>query len=190
MNNEVIYTNPMDKEQLKRLLELSSTHGHSLIFMGAEGMRTTVKYDSKIEESLASMIAGNNIDYPEMDANYFNDTEILQTLLFCNEHEEAPYLDTLKDFNFIRWHENATDVLPIGGSKAMGIERLIEKKGFTKDQVFAFGDYLNDIEMLQYVGHGVAMGNAPQVVKNAARYVTKDVSDNGIAYGLEMVGLL
>ena len=79
---------------------------------------------------------------------------------------------------------------PLGGSKAMGIEKFIEKKGFTKDQVYAFGDYLNDIEMLQYVGHGVAMGNAPEEVKNVARYVTKDVSENGIAYGLEMVGLL
>lgn len=44
--------------------------------------------------------------------------------------------------------------------------------------------------MLQYVGYGVAMGNAPEEVKKIARYVTKDVSENGIAYGLEMVGLL
>ena len=82
------------------------------------------------------------------------------------------------------------DVLPIGGSKANGIEKYIEKRGYTKDQVYAFGDYLNDIEMLQYVGHGVAMGNAPDEVKKAARYVTKDVGEDGIAYGLEMVGLL
>ncbi|MER2090901.1 MAG: HAD-IIB family hydrolase, partial [Sporosarcina sp.] len=82
------------------------------------------------------------------------------------------------------------DVLPLGGSKAKGIEKFIEKKGFRKEHVYAFGDNLNDIEMLQYVGHGVAMGNAPEIVKNAARYITKDVSEDGIAHGLEMVGLL
>jgi len=69
------------------------------------------------------------------------------------------------------------DVLPLGGSKAQGIEKAIEKLGYTKEQVYAFGDYLNDIEMLQFVGNGVAMGNAPDLVKNAAKYVTKDVSD-------------
>lgn len=43
--------------------------------------------------------------------------------------------------------------------------------------------------MLQYVGHGTAMGNAPEEVKKVARHVTKDVADDGIAHGLKMVGL-
>ena len=66
----------------------------------------------------------------------------------ANAAEESIYIDNLKGLNFIRWHEYSMDVLPLGGSKAMGIEKFIEKKGFTKDQVYAFGDNLNDIEML------------------------------------------
>lgn len=82
------------------------------------------------------------------------------------------------------------DVISLGGSKAIGVEKYMEYRGYTKDQVYAFGDNLNDMEMLQYVGHGVAMGNAPDAVKQAAKYVTKAVGDDGIAYGLKKLGLI
>lgn len=188
IENEVIYKNPIDRELLAHLSGFSTTQNHPLVYMGAEFMKSTFDYHSDIEESLTSL----NIDTTqiEMDASYYNDTEIYQTLLYCKEHEETLYRDNLRKLNFIRWHEYSMDVLPLGGSKAKGIEKFIEKKGFSKDQVYAFGDNLNDIEMLQYAGHSVAMGNAPEEVKKAARYVTKDVGEDGVAYGLQMVGLL
>lgn len=188
IENEIIYKNPIDKELLMHLSDYSITNAHPLVYMGDEFMKSNIGYHSEIEESLTSL----NIDTAqiEMNANYYNDTEIYQTLLYCKEHEESFYRNNLGNLNFIRWHEYSMDVLPLGGSKAKGIEKFIEKKGFRKEQVYAFGDNLNDIEMLQYVGHGVAMGNAPEIVKNAARYITKDVSEDGIAHGLEMVGLL
>ncbi|KAA0965639.1 Cof-type HAD-IIB family hydrolase [Sporosarcina sp. ANT_H38] len=188
IENEVIYKNPMDRELLTHLSSFSTSHNHPLIYMGAQFMKSTSGYHSEIEESLTAL----HIDTTQigMDATYYHDTEIYQTLLYCKENEESLYRSNLQNLNFIRWHEYAMDVLPLGGSKAKGIEKFIEKKGFTKDQVYAFGDNLNDIEMLQYAGHSVAMGNAPQEVKNVARYVTKDVGEDGIAYGLQMVGLL
>ena len=186
--NEVIYRNPIDKEKLARLLSFSSPNEHPLVFMGAEAMKASIDFHPNIEESFATLDA--RIIHPKSNSNYFNETEIYQAMLYCEEDEESFYRDNMQDLNFIRWHKYAMDVLPFGGSKAQGIEKLIEKKGFTKDQVYAFGDYYNDVEMLQYVGHGIAMGNAPEDVKQVARYVTKDVDDNGIAYGLEMVGLL
>jgi hydroxymethylpyrimidine pyrophosphatase-like HAD family hydrolase len=67
---------------------------------------------------------------------------------------------------------------------------MIEKLGFDKKDVYAFGDGLNDIEMLEFVGNGVAMGNAEEVVKEVANLVTKDVAEDGILHGLELVGLL
>ncbi len=187
-DNEIIYKNPINREYLHLLSTHSSTNDHPLIFMGAESMKSTVDKHADIDESLTSLA----IDFTmlEMDANYYNDNEIYQTLLYCRADAESFYRENLQNLNFIRWHELSLDVLPIGGSKANGIEKYIEKRGYTKDQVYAFGDYLNDIEMLQYVGHGVAMGNAPDEVKKAARYVTRDVGEDGIAYGLEMVGLL
>ncbi|MNJ71697.1 putative bifunctional phosphatase/peptidyl-prolyl cis-trans isomerase [compost metagenome] len=92
--------------------------------------------------------------------------------------------------HFVRWHPFSLDVLPGGGSKANGIAQLIGRLGFTPEEAYAFGDNLNDVEMLRYVGHSVAMGNAPDSVKQIAQYVTTDVDQDGIANGLRMVGLL
>jgi hypothetical protein len=64
------------------------------------------------------------------------------------------------------------------------------KLGLRKEEIYAFGDYLNDIEMLEFAGTSVAMGNAPDIVKNAAKFVTPDVDDDGIWHGVRMVGLL
>lgn len=188
IDNEVIYKNPIRKELLTNLYEFSSSKEHPLVYMGAEAMKSTVERNSTVEGCFASI----NIDTRNLrtSAKYFNEMEIYQTLLFCEAHEESAYHQSIKDLNFVRWHQHSVDVLPIGGSKAMGIERFMEHRGFTRDQVYAFGDNLNDLEMLQFVGHGVAMGNAPDKVKQAAKYVTKDVNDHGIAYGLEMVGLI
>ena len=188
VENEVIYKNSIDQDKLARLLSFSSSHDHPLVFMGAESMKASIDYHEVIADTFATLDVG--VTHPKYNANYFNETEIYQVLLYCEEHEEALYRNSMQDLNFVRWHKNAMDVLPLGGSKALGIEKLIEKKGYSKDQVYAFGDYYNDLEMLQYVGHGIAMGNAPEDVKKVARYVTKDVDDNGIAYGLKMVGLL
>ncbi|MFJ7936663.1 Cof-type HAD-IIB family hydrolase [Sporosarcina sp. NPDC096371] len=187
-DNEVIYRNPIEKDFLIDLANIAMPHEHPLVFMGEELMKSTIDFHSEIAESLATLQA--NIGPIEMNANYYNDTEIYQALLYCKVHEEALYREKFPNLHFIRWHEYAVDVLPLGGSKANGIAVFIEKTDFTKEQVYAFGDGLNDIEMLQYVGHGVAMGNAPDAVKKAARYVTKDVSEDGLAHGLEMVGLL
>lgn len=188
IENEVIYKNPIDRELLAHLTSFSSSREHPLVYMSGEAMKSTIKQHAEIEECFKSLDIG--VSHPEMDANYFNDMEIYQTLLFCKEHEESIYRQSMQNLNFVRWHECSLDVLPMGGSKAIGIEKFMEHKGFAKDEVYAFGDNLNDIEMLQYVGHGVAMGNAPKAVKKVARHVTKDVAHDGIAHGLEMVGLL
>lgn len=57
-------------------------------------------------------------------------------------------------------------------SKGLGLQYVAEHLGFTRDQVIAFGDAHNDIEMLQYAGLGVAMSNAQDVLKEHADDVT------------------
>ncbi|KAJ3123887.1 hypothetical protein HK098_001587 [Nowakowskiella sp. JEL0407] len=56
-----------------------------------------------------------------------------------------------------------------------------------KDHIIAFGDMLNDIEMLQYAGIGVAMGNASEDVKSVADRVTLSNNEDGVAVELEKI---
>ena len=58
---------------------------------------------------------------------------------------------------------------------------MYEKLGIEKENTYAFGDGVNDVEMIQLVGHGVAMGNAVEELKEVADEVTLSVDDHGIA---------
>ena len=62
-------------------------------------------------------------------------------------------------------------------------------KGYTKEESAAFGDGENDMEMLKYVGKGIAMGNASDFVKSVADYVTSDIDNDGVEKGLNKLGL-
>ena len=70
-------------------------------------------------------------------------------------------------------------------SKGNGIKFLLEKYGFHTDEVIAFGDAENDLEMLFSVKYGVAMENANDDVKSKADYIAKKNSENGVALFLE-----
>ena len=58
------------------------------------------------------------------------------------------------------------------------------------EEIIAFGDGENDIGMLQLAGIGVAMGNAEEVVKQNADYITADIDDDGIEKALRHFGLI
>ncbi|MBC9734333.1 HAD family hydrolase [Nocardioides marmotae] len=73
------------------------------------------------------------------------------------------------------------DIAPIGVSKASGLERVCAELGCTAADVLAIGDGRNDIEMLEWAGRGVAMGQAIEVVRAAADAVTATVGEDGAA---------
>ena len=62
--------------------------------------------------------------------------------------------------------------------------------GITPEECVAFGDQYNDVEMLEFVAHGIAMGNGTDVAKNAAEFITTDIHKDGIWNGLKHYGLI
>lgn len=89
------------------------------------------------------------------------------------------------------FHEmKIVEVLPKGFSKASGIGKICEYLKIAHEDTYAFGDSANDLEMLAYVKHGIAMGNATDVVKNTADYVTASVKEDGIMKGLKHFDLI
>jgi Cof subfamily protein (haloacid dehalogenase superfamily) len=76
------------------------------------------------------------------------------------------------------------DIAPDGVSKASALEQVAERLGVARSDVLAIGDGRNDLEMLRWAGRGVAMGQAPLEVQEAADDVTRTVHDDGVAYEL------
>jgi HAD superfamily hydrolase (TIGR01484 family) len=76
------------------------------------------------------------------------------------------------------------DIAPEGVSKASGLAWVCRDLGVDAADVLAIGDGRNDIEMLQWAGRGVAMGQGPEVVRHAADHVTAPVDQDGAALEL------
>ena len=82
------------------------------------------------------------------------------------------------------------EVIPSGYSKATGMIFLLEHLGFSQEQTYAFGDSLNDLEMLTFAANGIAMGGSRRTVLRASDHVTGSAAENGITDALAHFGLI
>lgn len=94
----------------------------------------------------------------------------------CDEQVQA----MLPNCSLPRWHPEFTDIVNKANNKAVGIDAICRHIGIKPEETIAFGDGGNDIEMLEFCGIGVAMGNASDTVKGHADYVTSTVDKEGI----------
>ena len=78
------------------------------------------------------------------------------------------------------------EVVPVGYSKASGMQYLAEYLGIDRKDTVAIGDSNNDLTMLEWAGMAIAMGNAVDTVKEIADYITTDVKKDGIRNALAL----
>ncbi|WP_028987103.1 Cof-type HAD-IIB family hydrolase [Thermicanus aegyptius] len=77
------------------------------------------------------------------------------------------------------------EIVPKNISKAYGLKVLSAALGISPSEIIAIGDNYNDLEMFQFAGLSIAMANAPQEVKNRAKYVTRSNDEDGIAFAIQ-----
>jgi len=116
-----------------------------------------------------------------------NDIEKINLFYFDGE-----YYEEIKDKLFAI--ENIDRTSPVSGdiemtykgvNKGVALDNMCKELCFTPDEVMSFGDAYNDIEMLQFAGYGIAMGNASDDCKAAAKYETLSNGEDGIAAAIE-----
>lgn len=109
-------------------------------------------------------------------------------MIVINSKEDIPVLvETLSPYFDIQRHQTgySFDLTLKGVSKAVGIKKLVEALNKDMQDTIAFGDGRNDLEMLEEVNTGVAMGNAVPEAKAVANEICQDVIDDGITLWLE-----
>lgn len=115
---------------------------------------------------------------------------IYQMMMIVSEAETKKLAAEFPQLSITRSSPYSVDIISQGMSKLKGIEKAGDYYGFTTDQVMAFGDSTNDVEMLAGVRYSVAMGNGSKKVKDVASYVTASNNEDGIYQAALHFGLM
>jgi len=105
------------------------------------------------------------------------------------------YEEFKDEFNVIHctvpsFGDDSGELSVIGVNKASAIETLINHLGIPQENTYAYGDGMNDADMLEYCHYGIAVGNAKEGLKAIADEVTDDIGEDGIYRSMKKHGLI
>ena len=185
-DDETIFSNSLSKEDVKQILLNASKMGKPVTVALKSEMSS-----NGLDADLEHYMAVENLDLNV--SNDFEDKvkdEVYQVMLACCPEEYDLSLENVKQAKIATWWDKAVDIIPANGGKGMGIEAMLRYYGLDKSEALAFGDGNNDIEMLQTVGTGVAMGNASDDLKAVADEICGDVAEDGIYWYCKEHGII
>lgn len=173
---KVLLSNPIPHEDSERWLDYAKMHNICTMVFTADNMMAAQidPIGLKIREQLEFQMP------PIMDIDDMRNKEAYQLIAIMPQDADKEVAALLPHCRLPRWHPAFTDIVAAGNSKASGMEAICRHFGIKQEETLAFGDGGNDIEMLQWAGIGVAMGNAADMVKANADRVTTDVDNEGI----------
>ena len=179
-----MYGTPFSKDITDHLVSLFEKKEVPLVLVESE--RFYLNYVNQDVE-----LAQAGISTPIPDLSMYQGDPVFQGTLFVTKQEEQSVAHYLPEgCKFTRWSPYGVDIISTTGGKVNGIEYFLKHYGIDRHEIMAFGDSDNDMDMLEYAGIGVAMGNAHGYVKDIADYVTTSVDDDGIAHALKHFGVL
>ena len=135
-------------------------------------------YINYIDDSVIR--AQKSVNIPLLPIKEYQGAPIYQFIGYMNWEETGKIAPKIPNCKITRWYDEGIDIISKDGGKANGIQKVLEFYGMTKEEIIAFGDSDNDMDMLEFAGIGVAMGNAEESVKAVADYVTTDIDEDGI----------
>ena len=181
----VIYSNKIAKDKVEEYITWTKEIGIDYGLVGSHAAKL-----SRRTEMISQAI---DPIYPnlEVDPDFYQKEDIYQMWTFEDQGDDLILPDTLAStLRMVRWHEHSSDVVPISGSKAAGVAKVVEQLGLKPENVMVFGDGLNDLELFDYAGISVAMGVSHEKIKEKADYFTKTLEEDGIFDALEGFGMV
>ena len=187
-NGEILFERRINPEMLPYLEKKARKNGFAIFTYHDDTLIT----DSPDNEYIKNEALLNNlkiiredefstaIDFAPCKCMLVSDKE--KALIGLEQHWEKRLAGTLDAF---RSEPYFLEVVPCGVNKANTLGALLEHLGVTREEVFAVGDGVCDVTMLQLAGMGVAMGHSQDSVKVCADYVTASNEEDGVALAVE-----
>ncbi len=195
-------------ETVREILRVGkNTGGDALVSVDPHG-KGTLLYDRVSDENLplrkyiawSKTLHGDEAEesvrhVPNLE-NILDESEIVhvsfsgvcQAMAEMQKILEAELKDSVNILATVYPHLDFTllDILPPDASKGIGVEKLAKLHGFSHENVMVCGDNFNDLEMLEYAGTPVVMGNAaPELLENEKYHQTLSNDESGVAHAIE-----
>lgn len=185
LNGETVYESKMDPSFVKELAKELDKHHIEYVLEGEH-----YSYISKNSNRLCELLKYIDVTDKMIKKEYnIEEIEVYKAEIYCDKEEIEKHCT-----KFIEKYPEIGYYYSINGSlfevfakcnhKAKGVEKALEIINVPIERSYAFGDGENDMEMLETVGCGIAMGNASDHVKECAKVVTKSVGEDGVAFGI------
>lgn len=186
LDNKIIYKYALPSEEIDSLIKFSKRLKFGLTLIEEEGGH--INYvDWRVIQAHEKY--GTRFPQPRTFPDHY-DRVVYQAIAFCDELDESLFLPHLKLCKSARWDEYAVDIMPKDSDKSKGILAILEYYGLKPQNCLAIGDGLNDMEMLNFAGVAIAMGNAKDEVKKVADYVTDTIENDGWAKAMRYFKLI
>ena len=206
--DRVLFASPIDKGSLRQIISYAKANqkeiamgtrqdvvGSRIMSFGLSPLSQLVsrfvpKFLTRTISNSFNRMVSKAVPQKEEDLLDLINQPIYQVLMLMTPEESEQAAKTLNHLKFTRSNPFAADIINQGNSKLEGIRRVGKEYGFDFNQVMAFGDSDNDLEMLAGVGMSVAMGNGSSSVKEVAKHITTSNQEGGIHKALEYFGVL
>ncbi|MGE7675746.1 Cof-type HAD-IIB family hydrolase [Lysinibacillus sp. NPDC094403] len=184
--DQVIHKIPIAKEIVQVVKAFAEENKQSLSFFTEQLSMNNVqeKETLKVMQETLSLL-----EYPVINEDILTQ-EVYLMCLYGNEDIENRYTSQFPHLLFKRWHPYITNVLQHDVSKSIAVQAVLDYFNLSPKEALAFGDGDNDIDMLEQVGLGIAMGNGSEALKNVADFITKKSTDDGIEFALRELQII
>ena len=167
---------------LQRLAPYLEQSGEEIRF---EGLNRVVRMSADAPEAPGyARTSGDAVT----QLKHYNAYKILMSTPLANRIAQDKELGPLLCFNELELE--VTEISPRECTKRAGIEAVLDALGPDHGTVYGIGDASNDIALMETVDVGIAMGNAPDFLKEKANYVTDSIDHDGVVTALEHFGLI
>ncbi len=175
--NQILAAHYVKSDEVKQVLDYCNDH-HIVVRWANE---TQGHFDHHTQPEITKIFSYLYHMEPTLQAYAHED--ITHLLLYPNAEQESQLRNLLKNASIIPF-SRGIEVAAHGISKASAVEECANLLHIPLEHTMAFGDGKNDIDMLQKVQLGVAMGNASNEVKEVADEICERIEENGIYHAL------
>ncbi|MFC3039594.1 HAD family hydrolase [Virgibacillus xinjiangensis] len=187
--DETIVDEPISSETVRRFLNIAEENGHELVLY-----TNGCNYFTSLDHPFVQQF--NDIFQLKKNEVFTDDVidQIIGITILNISPEKARLYEIEENIRLsivnVNGAEQAQDLIRKNVNKGEAVKTILQRLHIPQEQAIAFGDGMNDKEMLQAVGHGFAMGNAHPDLVEFAKYQTTTVTESGIYNGLKKLGLV